>query len=432
VAGKIFISYRRDDEPHFTGRLFDQLQTVFSREQLFMDVDSIAPGVDFVKMLEEQVAQCDVLLAVIGRGWLTATDELGGRRVDNPADFCRMEIEAALAHGKRVTPVLVGDARMPRPEELPDGLKPLARRQAMRLTHENFGPEAAVLVHKLAQVLREAKPVQEVERSDARNARARAAKADLPSPAESGKKAPPRARNRIVAAGIGAMLLLVALVGALVVRQCRGVTTPDMVTVAGGPFFMGCNEKVDSSCQTDERPGQLVIVAPFAIDRTEVTVAQYRACVEAGRCDEPDSSDPSCNWGKPDRDSHPVNCVDWYQATAYCDWAGKRLPTEAEWEKAARGTDRRVYPWGNAWETDRANVASDGTKPVGSYPSGASPYSALDMAGNVWEWVSDNVGGGRGLRGGSWYGRPSHARASYRLSSGPGDRRVDVGFRCAQ
>jgi len=102
VPGKIFINYRRGDDAGFTGRLFDRLETHFSADRLFIDVDSIAPGLDFVKVLDEQVAQCDVLLAVIGGGWLRATDASGARRLDNPRDFVRIEIESALARGIRV------------------------------------------------------------------------------------------------------------------------------------------------------------------------------------------------------------------------------------------------------------------------------------------------------------------------------------------
>lgn len=144
-----------------------------------------------------------------------------------------------------------------------------------------------------------------------------------------------------------------------------------------------------------------------------VTVAQYKKCTTDGGCTEPDSG-PFCNWNAKGRDNHPINCVDWYQATQYCEWAGKRLPREAEWEKAARGTDGRKYPWGDdefaealkrraniADEDARSALGCDGiplvaagyhdgfvtTAPVGFFPDGASPYGARDMAGNVMEWV---------------------------------------------
>ncbi len=188
-----------------------------------------------------------------------------------------------------------------------------------------------------------------------------------------------------------------------------------------------------------------------------MTVADYRRCVDVGRCAAP-SAGEECNWGLSGRDRHPVNCVDWAQATAYCGFVGKRLPTEWEWEKAARGSDGRKYPWGSrSFErTGRvANVADaslekkregwaldapydDGqaqTAPVGTYPAGASPVGALDMVGNVWEWTSTALDGDpsrRIIRGGSWTDSPSEARASFRIWSDPTHRRSAGGFRCAK
>ena len=120
MTGKIFINYRRGDDPGNTGRLFDRLQDVFEPEQLFIDVDNIAPGLDFVRVLNDRVAECDVVLAVIGKSWVDARDTRGARRLDDPDDFVRIEILSALSQGKRVIPVLVGEAQMPRPDELPD------------------------------------------------------------------------------------------------------------------------------------------------------------------------------------------------------------------------------------------------------------------------------------------------------------------------
>lgn len=214
-----------------------------------------------------------------------------------------------------------------------------------------------------------------------------------------------------------------------------------MVSVPAGEFLMGCNEEDDSECtEDDEKPQRKVNVPAFRIDRTEVTVEAYRRCFDAKRCSVPDTKGRgSCNWDRAGYEKHPINCIDWNQAEAFCAWAGKRLPTEAEWEKAARGTDGRVYPWGATWDITRANVyeSYDGykdTAPVGSFPAGASPYGALDMAGNVWEWTADWYRNGetRSLRGGSWVDLPRRARSSRRLGTVPITRLDDIGVRCAQ
>ena len=208
-----------------------------------------------------------------------------------------------------------------------------------------------------------------------------------------------------------------------------------MVLVPGGPFFMGCNDAVDTECEDDERPGRMVEVSTFQIDQFEVTVAAYATCVDAGGCRLPGTSS-GCNWEVADRLSHPINCVDWGQAGEYCGWAGKQLPTEAQWEKAARGTDGRVYPWGNSFDATRANVNGtvDGfaeTAPVGRFATGHSPYYAFDMAGNVWEWTSYCDPSVCYFRGGSWVDGPRFARASMRNRLAPGNRFNDLGFRCA-
>src|ERR1700694_5701031 len=124
MAGGIFINYRRGGDSGKPVRLCDRLLEAFQPEQLFMDVDSVPPGVDFVRMLEEKVSQCDVLLAVIGKDWIDTRDATGARRLDNPDDFVRVEIESALKQGKRVIPVLVHEARMPSRDELPEAIRP--------------------------------------------------------------------------------------------------------------------------------------------------------------------------------------------------------------------------------------------------------------------------------------------------------------------
>ena len=153
MAGKIFINYRRDDSIGMAGRLHDRLSQTFGRDKLFMDVDHIPAGTDFVAHLNSQVAECDVVLVVIGPNWLVAKDESGGRRLDNPDDFVAIEIAATLARDIRVIPVLVDGARMPKASGLPDSLKPLARRQAVDVRHSHFGHDAEALVKRMREAL---------------------------------------------------------------------------------------------------------------------------------------------------------------------------------------------------------------------------------------------------------------------------------------
>ncbi len=172
MSGKIFINYRRGDEPGFTQALLGRLEQAFPADRLFIDVDNIPPGEDFVHMLESQVAQCDALLAVIGHGWLDATDDRGSRRLDDPNDFVRIEIETALRLGKRVIPVLVHEARMPRPDELPEAIRPLATRNAVRLTHERFRADTQGLVKALQQSLEEIDALRQAQVEAARREQA--------------------------------------------------------------------------------------------------------------------------------------------------------------------------------------------------------------------------------------------------------------------
>ncbi len=167
-----------------------------------------------------------------------------------------------------------------------------------------------------------------------------------------------------------------------------GDCSDGMVLIPAGTFMMG-------TTPGDSRDPlhQVTITKPYCIDRMPVTVAQYRRCVVAGVCSVP-KKPLDYNYDRAGRDQHPVNAVTWTQADTYCKWARKRLPTNAEWELAARGTDGREYPWGNQQPDDTRlhwshTTERIGTAPVGSYPAGASPYGVLDMLGNVSQWVAD-------------------------------------------
>lgn len=203
-----------------------------------------------------------------------------------------------------------------------------------------------------------------------------------------------------------------------------------------------------------EQPQQAVPLEAFWLDQTEVTNAMYAQCVAGGACQAParnSSATREAYYGNPEYDDYPVIWVNWFQAQAYCTWAERRLPTEAEWEKAARGTDERRYPWGEKISCAQANYGGNcggDTSPVGSYPEGASPYGALDMAGNVFEWVNSlyanypyTAGPGREnltdlenwrvLRGGSWLSDARGTRSAHRSASHPGMAEPVRGFRCA-
>jgi tetratricopeptide (TPR) repeat protein len=151
MSGPIFISYRREESRWSAGRLYDRLTRHFDRKQVFMDIDGIALGVDFVKMIEKKVSECDVLIAVIGERWLTAKDGQGGRRLDNPEDFVRMEIAAALKRDIRVIPVLMDGVSMPASRDLPDDLKALARRNALAVSDTGFEDDCGRLVAAIKQ-----------------------------------------------------------------------------------------------------------------------------------------------------------------------------------------------------------------------------------------------------------------------------------------
>jgi serine/threonine protein kinase len=228
----------------------------------------------------------------------------------------------------------------------------------------------------------------------------------------------------------------------------------DMVLsfVPAGPFLMGSAGN-DTYAFPDEKPQREVTLSAFWIDQTEVTVAQYQLCVTARVCKAPTScTSGSPNYGDPSMRNHPVRCISWYGARDYCEWAGRRLPTEAEWEKAARGVDGWLYPWGNAEPS--CNMANYGgcvgrTTSVGLYQSGASPFGALDMSGNVQEWVADwydpdyyvvsdvmdpegpAAGESRVLRGGSWVFEPFLIRSANRNWTEPEESKTSYGFRCA-
>ena len=226
----------------------------------------------------------------------------------------------------------------------------------------------------------------------------------------------------------------------------------EMVRIPAGEFIMGSDDRL-----SDEGPQHIRRLPAYYIDKYEVTNLQYQAFIEAtGR------RAPAHFQGRrppPGKVDHPVTFVSWYDARDYCRWAGKRLPTEAEWEKAARGTEGRIFPWGDTFGIDRANTPvrwealgrPGDTTPVGAFPSGVSPYGLHDMSGNVWEWTSswylphpgnttksENFGKiYKVLKGGSWWdcsfyrcgiSAPTFNRSFFN----PRVKNSSFGFRCAR
>lgn len=240
-----------------------------------------------------------------------------------------------------------------------------------------------------------------------------------------------------------------------------------LLYVPAGEFIMGSKaedalplcEKFGTSCPLDhlrdQEPPHTVYLDSFWMDQTEVTNAMYAECVRAGQCDPPASIKSykrESYFGDPDFADYPVVSVNWNMAKSYCEWAERRLPTEAEWEKAARGEDARDFPWGKDFpNNDLLNFRDfvGDTTGVGAYPMGISPYGALDMAGNVWEWVADwygakyystspasnplgpDSGTERVLRGGGFGSRIYTLRTAFRAGGDPKDAFAWIGFRCA-
>jgi len=215
-----------------------------------------------------------------------------------------------------------------------------------------------------------------------------------------------------------------------------------MILIPVGEFLMGSSDN-DKLAGPEEKPQHSVYLDAYYIYKNDVTVAEYRTfCTATGRVM---PAAPPWGW----IDTHPIVNVSWDDAKAYADWAGASLPTEAQWEKAARGTDGRIYPWGNEWDAAKCSNAATTTSPVGSFPASASPYGCLDMAGNVGQWCADwygadyyqhtpsrnptgpETGAARVLRGGSWNNNTSGIfHIPFRGNSDPADSSNNNGFRC--
>ena len=414
---KILISYRREDSADVTGRIYDRLIQRFGQGAVFKDVDSIPLGVDFRIYLDEQVAKCEVFLAVIGRDWMKNLGSTEKTRLDDPRDFVRIEIESALKRQISVIPVLVGGASIPAAEQLPASIQDLSYRHGIVV---RIDPDFHRDMDRLIECLKK-----------------------LPASGEVISQRPTKAKQPI-----GTQPLIV-----------RGEAPPheapfDMVKVPKGPFLYG------------EGRTRKTIDQAYWIDKYPVTNEKYRAFIVAdGYGNRAYWSEDGWKWKTENNIAgpgywndptwnhadHPVVGVSYYEAEAYAKWVGKRLPTEWEWEKAARGEDGREYPWGNEFDKNKCNIidspglrdvfslqqgaAIGRTTSVTQYPNGVSSYGCYDMAGNVWEWCVDwydERKDSRVLRGGSWLNRPAYLRVSNRFRYDADVRNCNISFRLVQ
>ncbi len=459
--GSIFISYRRSDSTAETDRIYDRLVADFGQGRVFQDVDSIPLGVDFAEYLDDAVSRCQVVLVIIGRTWLTVTEPDGTRRLDNPDDFVRIEVESALKRRIPVIPVLIQGASMPRRPELPESLQSLARRNGMQVGHNpRFHPDMNRLVKGLKGVLGEAAPVPKnsVEKTvsvpqgpkyDLRGAQFAAGLAETVKGDQVGGVV-----NNGPAQGSAPQTPV-----SFPEKLGNGVTL-DMVYIPEGDFLMG-SPKGEAKREDSEDPQHRVQVPAFYMGKYAVTQAQWEAVARLQKVEIELKAAPSRFKGN----DLPVEQVSWFEAEEFCrrlrKHTGKqyRWPSEAEWEYACRARTRTPFYFGETISTDQANydgnytygdgkkgVYREKTTAVGSFS--ANNFGLYDMHGNVWEWCQDHwhkdyngapkdsspwIQGGesnlRVLRGGSWYGNPRNCRSAVRFSYTPDGRDDDGGFR---
>jgi hypothetical protein len=426
---QIFISYRREDSSASAGRLFDRLTNHFPSYRIFLDVDSIDLGEDFVKTIKQTVESCDVLIAVIGKGWLSSCDHRGQRRLDNQDDFVRIEISTALKRHIRVIPVLVDDALMPRFCDLPDDLKALVHRQALELSHDRFRTDSERLASAVERALENLPCPQVIDEEKAITVLEKARK-DQPWLNSLGMKFVPVKGTQVL-------------------------------------FSVWVTRVQDFSAFVD-RAGY------------DATGRMWSVGKDSWRQRGATWKDPGFKQGPTD----PVVGVSWEDAKAFCAWLTKqehasgtlptdmqyRLPTDEEWsvavlldsengktpEEKQKSSTIKFYLWGEEWppppgagnycgvESRIGNEPKDWpiiggyndvyprTNPVGSFA--ANQAGLYDMEGNVWEWCEDWYNWAnefRVLRGASWstYDR-DRLLASYRGLDLPDSRRDYVGFRC--
>jgi formylglycine-generating enzyme required for sulfatase activity len=446
MARKMFISYRRDDSAGHAGRVHDHLEREFGRDLLFMDVDAIPLGANFVKVLDEEIAACDVLLAIIGPGWLDARDENGKRRLENPNDFVRIEIANALKRGISVIPILLEGTRVPKAEQLPEDLKELGLHQGLDVRHASFANDMGRLVTMLQGVQ---------SRSQQR-------------PAEPALFDRYRAEGRIK---VDAAIVHGAPDGWFLPGNGKvewfqdSEHGPEMVVVPAGSFVMGSPESELERSEAEGPQHPVTIATSFAVGRHPIKRGEFAAFVKDTGHEIRDEAlwrDP----GFPQDDNHPVVCVSCEDAKAFTAWLSARsgqdyrLLTEAEWEYVARAGTATPFWWGSTISPQQANYngsylygngGAEGeyreqTVAVANFP--ANPWGLFQVHGNVLEWCEDVwhdnydgapsngsawLEGGNAyshvVRGGSWLSFPQDIRSAFRAKASAILRIDNLGFR---
>jgi formylglycine-generating enzyme required for sulfatase activity len=483
----IFIGYRRDDTQDTAGRVYDRLVAAFGEKAVFKDVDNLPIGTDFGDYILGLLPRCRVFLALIGPGWLDAKDETGRRRLDDPHDWVRIELETAFATpGLQIVPVLVNGARMPRSDELPESLRRLTRFNAAMVRRDpDFSTDMARMVEALRASVKsgaldlaglggERKPVSSAARKPGEMVtkqpvgggarwlfRAGAAVALvllLVWHPWSGAGSPPLAGGSSAAPGhyddegrwqSSSSQLPRDNGGAnytpgQVIKDCT--SCPEVIVVPGGLFLMG-SPTSEPGRSSDESPQREVSIPQFAIGKYEVTFHEWDACLAGGGCGGFSPADHG--WGRGNR---PVLGVSWNDAQHYIDWLNTqtngrhyRLATEAEWEYAARAGETGAYTFHPYLTTAKATYRAASTSPIGSYAANA--FGIFDAYGNASEWVQDCYAANytlapidgaavdpsdcsrRVYRGGSFADQADALRAAARRFAAPDTRLPGAGFR---
>ncbi len=475
MPGKIFINYRREDTWHAAGWLHELLIAEFGSERVFMDVESMAAGVDFHDMLKTEVSKCQVFLTIIGPDWLKVIDNNSGkRRIDNPDDWVRIEILQALSLQLLVIPVMIGDAPNLRVANLPEEMDILARKNAVRLRPERFNADANGLITQIRAALSEEdqKPYRSTKTSHAPPPKRQLQL--LKNILEEGNlrlakwvSLPRSNKQRIgqtIADCSGDELQFVtvssfqchSLAFDLAVFQhlISGIT---LHLIPGASFKMGvANEDADTDyCIAEypdwniewnerETPQRILEIEPFLIGKFPVLQTEWdKLKFDFHLRDKRSNISPGS----------PIDMVSWYDIQLYLQATGLRLPSEAEWEFACRATTETRFFWGDEMNDDYCwyiRNSDSKIQPVERHYEKANPFGLIDLLGNVWEWSADDwhhnyIGApldskpwvGKedqrhaSMRGGGWNNWPSGCRATFRSHWAKEDRLNNTGFRVA-